>query len=115
MNNKAMYGIGYASQSFTIKAKRLSNLIRSSSVITKQKKYITEGSYAAQVAFLSNRIMECTEGDIGYLKESLEEIKNKYTYLNFSEKVFREAKRKVIEEYSTTEEVLINNHAPQLG
>ena len=115
MISKAMYGAGYLSEVVSIRARSLKNAVMCSEILNKQKQYINEGSKAAQVSFLANRIMNCTYGDISDLRASVNEVKEKFAYLNFSEDTFREATRKVIEEYSQTEEVLMDNHAPELG
>lgn len=111
MIDKLMYGTGYASEIIRIRARNLKNVIASSKVLNKQKQYITEGSKAAQVAFLTSKIMRCTKGDISKLAESVRYIKNTLNHLHFSEDVFREANRNVIEEYSSSEEVLMENPA----
>jgi len=115
MISKVMYSAGYMSEVVSIRARSLKNAVMCSEILNKQKKYINEGSNAAQISFLTNRIMNCTYGNIDDLRTSVNEVKEKFAYLNFSENTFREATRKVIEEYSQSEEVLIDNHAPQLG
>ena len=115
MISKVLYGTGYVSQAISIRVKGVKNSLATLEILNKQKQYINEGSKAAQVSFLANRIMNCTYGDISDLRTSVNEVKEKFAYLNFSEETFREATRKVIEEYSQTEEVLMDNHAPELG
>ena len=115
MISKVLYGTGYVSQVISIKVKGVKNSLTSLEILNKQKQYINDGSKAAQVSFLANRIMNCTYGDISDLRTSVNEIQEKFAYLNFSEDTFREATRKVIEEYSQSNEVLMNNHAPELG
>ncbi len=70
MISKAMYGAGYLSEVVSIRARSLKNAVMCSEILNKQKQYINEGSKAAQVSFLANRIMNCTYGIISDLRTS---------------------------------------------
>ena len=98
---KVCYAIGYTSEVMKIGAKNAINMIPVPEVINKQKQHMTNGSQAAQVAYVTSQISACVEqnpeGSVEDIANSVTDLREQLAYLGFSEEVFEQAKTRVIE------------------